>query len=298
MNLEQKTLNMEVKELREDGTFTGMMSVYDVIDEYRDVVERGAYTKTITENGGRLPLLWQHDPAMPIGSLAIKDGEDGLEVEGKLLLADEVPEARKAYALLKAGIVRGLSIGFKAIRKKTEDNIRRLKEIKLYEGSLVTIPANRFALVTAVKALRIETKDFNAELEQIQLMDQCYQIMTALRWAIGKVMHDPKISNEDKQDAATETIDQFRSAFLAFLPRYLASAAEGGMGYMSAEELVERLGSGPDELRATLTAFSKGFLEQHPGTLPRSAASAALPTASVATLADSITRWQSELASV
>lgn len=279
MDMERKTLNIEIKSLDERGTFQGLLSVYDVIDECGDVVERGAYTKTLQENSGKLTLLWQHNQELPIGTLEVSDGADGLEVKGSLLLSDDVPQAKTAYALLKAGVIRGLSIGFRTMRKKVEDKVRRLKEIKLYEGSLVTIPANRFALVSDVKSLVLESKDFSADLETIRLMDSHYQIMGALRSALWKIIHDKKLKADEKTDAAGESIDQFRAAFMGFLPQYLAAMEDSGdsMYYMSAEDAERKFLEAPDVSRSALNEFCKKITDlagKHPGT-SQDAASAA-----------------------
>lgn len=295
--IERKTLTLEVKTLEETGSFTGLLSVYDVIDEYGDVVERGAYTKTLQMNQGRLPLLWQHNQEFPIGEMEVSDGADGLEVKGRLLLDDNVPQAKTAYALLKAGIVRGLSIGFRVVRKKIDDKVRRLKEIKLYEGSLVTIPANRFALVNEVKSLDIETKDFSSELQMIQLMDGHYQMLSALRSALYKLVRDKDLKSEDKVDAATETLDQFRASYLEFLPQFLSMLEESGdMYYMSADDFEKKFNEAPDELRDRLSEYATKFLagEKHPGTL-QSAARAAEPSQTKTNDPEALQAWFEDL---
>jgi len=63
----------------------------------------------------------------------------------------ELPEAKKAYLLIKARIVRGLSIGFDTVKEVLDGGIRRLKELRLYEGSIVTFPMNEAAQITIVK---------------------------------------------------------------------------------------------------------------------------------------------------
>jgi Escherichia/Staphylococcus phage prohead protease len=146
----KQQLRFEIKEIAEDGSFEGLLSPYGNVDEGGDVVEPGAYTKTIQERGNKVPLLWQHKTDIPIGDLTLEDRADGLWCKGQLLMALE--EAQKAYLLIKAGIVKGLSIGFDAIKESYVNSVRRLKEIKLYEGSIVTFPMNEQALITSVKS--------------------------------------------------------------------------------------------------------------------------------------------------
>ena len=146
-------IRCEIKEVSDAGTFEGLLSPYSNIDQGGDVVEPGAYTKTLQEQGVTRPLLWQHKSDAPIGELTLQDRADGLWCVGKLLL--DLPDAQKAYTCLKAGIVKGLSIGFESLKDSMVSGVRHLKEIKLYEGSLVTFPMNEMAQVASVKAGRM-----------------------------------------------------------------------------------------------------------------------------------------------
>src|SRR4051812_14331745 len=144
----KSNLPMEIKEISADGSFTGLLSVYNIVDLGKDLIEPGAFTKTIVEHGNEVPMLWQHKPDVPIGTLTLTDGPDALHVKGQLLM--DLPEAKKAYLLIKARIVRGLSIGFDTVKQVLDGGIRRLKELRLYEGSIVTFPMNESALITSV----------------------------------------------------------------------------------------------------------------------------------------------------
>jgi HK97 family phage prohead protease len=142
----------EVKRLQEDGAFAGYASVFGHIDSQLDMVLPGAFRKTLAKRGADIKLLWQHNVQEPIGIFTrIEEDERGLYVEGRLLL--EVQKAREAYSLLKAGAVRGLSIGYVASRFSVheETDVRRISELELYEISLVTFPANDKAQITQVK---------------------------------------------------------------------------------------------------------------------------------------------------
>lgn len=273
MDRELKTLSLELKDLSENGSFKGLLSVYDVIDSYGDVVERGAYTKTLQDSGGRVPLLWQHDTTLPIGSLDLKDGPLGLEASGQLLLDDAVPQAKTAYALLKAGVISGMSIGFKAIRKKQEDSIRRLKEIKLFEGSLVTFGACPGAVVQQVKAAGIETKDFASELNTIEVYARHYQMLQALNYALDRIRY-ADMSRENALASVRTTLDQFVEAYWAYFPSLL--------DLWNVKE-APKLEFFPPEARTWIAEYSKSLLhpaDPHPGTGEKPAASAAEPAKS------------------
>jgi HK97 family phage prohead protease len=153
--MEQKrsgVFTLEMKSLAEDGRFAGYASVFDVTDSQRDVVRRGAFAASLKARTHPVQLLWQHQWESPIGVIdqLFEDGR-GLYVEGRLLL--EVSRAKEAHALLKAGAIRGMSIGYNVIRaRRTDEGLRELLEVVLWEISLVTLPANEAAQVTVVKA--------------------------------------------------------------------------------------------------------------------------------------------------
>jgi HK97 family phage prohead protease len=149
---EQKNFQFKLrKEPDDSGSFVGLASTYGNLDSVGDIVDPGAFTQTIAMRP-QIPILWQHDPSEPIGYGRISDGAKGLQIEGSLILEDET--AKKAYTLLKAGVIRGLSIGFQTIRDTVVNGVRHLKEVKLYEVSICTFPANELAQVTSVKRLR------------------------------------------------------------------------------------------------------------------------------------------------
>ncbi len=148
--METKNFDLQLKSVSDaQGSFEGLLSPFGNIDEGGDVVERSAYSKTLKDQGPTRPLLWQHDTSMPIGELVLEERSEGLWCKGQLLMA--LPEAQKAYLLIKARIVKGLSIGFESIQDYVENGIRHLKEIRLYEGSIVTFPMNESATIMGVK---------------------------------------------------------------------------------------------------------------------------------------------------
>jgi uncharacterized protein len=134
------------------GTFQGLGAVYGNVDLGGDIIEPGAFTRTIKNSGGKVPLLWQHDQHEPIGIAKLSDSKEGLVVNGQLVMESNV--AQKAFALMKADVLTGLSIGFDTVVSEynKEKDIRHLKELKLWEMSLVTFPMNTSARVTAVKS--------------------------------------------------------------------------------------------------------------------------------------------------
>lgn len=121
--------------------FTGYASLFGVADMGGDVVAPGAFRASLAQRGARgVRMLWQHDPAQPIGRwLSIEEDAKGLRVLGEL--NPDVARARELAALIRDGALDGLSIGFRADRAtKDARGGRRLVSVDLWEISLVTFP--------------------------------------------------------------------------------------------------------------------------------------------------------------
>lgn len=154
MNRKHLDIAFDIKALDESGAFEGYASVFDVVDGFDDRVAPGAFAASLArKHGGQgVKMLWQHDAAEPIGAWdSIVEDEHGLYVRGRLLLS--VRRGAEAYALLKAGAMDGLSIGYSTVEAVIDPvtRARRLTEIELWEISLVTFQACPGAAVTAVK---------------------------------------------------------------------------------------------------------------------------------------------------
>lgn len=121
----------------------GYASLFGAPDQGNDVVMPGAYAVALTRlasEGRRVKMLWQHDPAQPIGVWdEVREDARGLWVKGRVL--DSVAQGREAAALVAAGAIDGLSIGYRTVRAEKNDRGQRLlKELELWEVSLVTFP--------------------------------------------------------------------------------------------------------------------------------------------------------------
>ena len=136
-----------------DGTVEGYASLFGEIDQARDMVMPGAFTQTLKQRGLRkIPMLFQHDPAEPVGIwLELREDFRGLWARGKLI--PDVTRARELLALVEAGAVDGLSIGYRTVRGQIEPRtrVRKLYQADLWEISIVTFPLLAGARVRAVK---------------------------------------------------------------------------------------------------------------------------------------------------
>lgn len=143
-----------LKQLGKKGTFQGYASIFDLIDSDGDIIQKGAFERTIQqcEQGKKtIYVLWQHQGSEPIGILDhLKEDQIGLFVQGRLLL--DVQRGREAYSLLKEQALRGLSIGFVPIETDYDaKGTRLIQQVDLLEVSLVTFPSNPLAGVHAIK---------------------------------------------------------------------------------------------------------------------------------------------------
>lgn len=131
----------------EDGTIEGMAVRFDVIDSYRTSFDRRAFAW----EGDRLPLLWNHRTDEVVGSVrAVSVDGDGLKVRGRLNL--EVQRAREIRAMLIAGDISGLSIGFRRLADEPRaKGIRHITKAELVEVSFVAMPSVPGSRVTSVR---------------------------------------------------------------------------------------------------------------------------------------------------
>ncbi len=127
--------------------FAGYAALFDQRDAGRDTIRPGAFARTLAERRAPLPLFWQHRPDLRIGWIE-QAAEDhrGLRVTATI----DNPLGGAAAAL-KAGKVNGLSFGYRARGFSHDIEGRELKDIELFEVSLVTHPMQHGARVHMVE---------------------------------------------------------------------------------------------------------------------------------------------------
>ena len=138
--------------LGEGRGISGYASLFGVRDQGGDVVAPGAYARSLSAlaaKGRKVRMLWQHDPTLPIGIWdEVREDGRGLYVKGRILV--DVARGREAAALLAAGAMDGLSIGYRTLRAERDGKGQRLlAELELWEVSLVTFPMLPDARVAA-----------------------------------------------------------------------------------------------------------------------------------------------------
>jgi HK97 family phage prohead protease len=148
-----KSVVTEMNADTEKNIVQGYASIFGNIDSHKDIVVQGAFKKTIQENNNRIKFLWQHDLYEPIGKPTImQEDSKGLYFEAKI---SETDIGKKAMTLIKDGVLNEMSIGYDTIKDEfdTKKNVRLLKEIRLWEISVVTLASNSQAQITGAKKL-------------------------------------------------------------------------------------------------------------------------------------------------
>lgn len=148
----------------------GLASTYGNIDHAGDIVERGAYARTLDsfKSKNRMPFLAHHRHDLPIGTIVeLKDTDEGLWFKARFSESHDGQNVRKQFL---DGTLDSFSIGYRVIQKQRdrvgERSVLRLKEIALHEISAVTFPCNELAKLSAVKG------DIASSFPTLSLEDQ------------------------------------------------------------------------------------------------------------------------------
>jgi uncharacterized protein len=182
-NIEYKDFVWKMDEVDDEGYFTGYASTFTE-DSMGDTIMPGAFKRTLNSWAAKqrpIPVLWQHKADEPIGAtIEAFEDERGLMVRGRLLMG--LQRAREAFEAAKAGILGGLSIGFSIPRDgamRNDDGTRTIKELKLYEYSFVTFPANEAAVLTGLKSEQPELAEIRDLLSDIKRELRAASVATA-----------------------------------------------------------------------------------------------------------------------
>ena len=111
------------------------------------------------------------------------------------------PVAQKAYTFMKAGVVKGLSIGYDTIQATYDGDIRHLTELRLWEISCVTFPMNRSGQVSGVKAI---SDDERADVPQ-KAINECRKGIA--RHTVGIQAHLKSMLDFDDADSEDDDDD-------------------------------------------------------------------------------------------
>lgn len=194
--MQYKASRFELKAAN-DNTIEGYAAYFGNVDSYGDIIEQGAFSKTLGENSRRVKVLWQHDINEPIGKpIAMEQDSKGLYIKAKISMTDT---GKKAMELMRDGVIDEMSIGYDIIKDEYKGKNRMLKELRLWEFSPVTFAANEKARITSAKNFNellydIKHADKNEIINAIQKLNE---LLT--EFEPTKVTQNEKAIQEDNE---------------------------------------------------------------------------------------------------
>ncbi len=198
--MEYRQLDFEIRQTDEDnGTFSGIANAFGVIDSYGSTFDKGAFTKTLSEQDN-VPTVWFHDPTSPIGSAPrLRETDEGLYVEEAELNLD-VPKAREVFSGMQFDppYITEMSIGFETIQDETDgDGIEHKKEVKLYEVSPLTknFAANPEAQISEVRDSIVGLRRLNRAAEK-NTRDELMATVKEMRDTLDGIISSTKQEEE------------------------------------------------------------------------------------------------------
>jgi HK97 family phage prohead protease len=260
------------------GIIEAYASKFGNEDSYKDIVVPGAYKRTLNSQLAKKskqtwlwPYLFQHDEKSILGGIQDAEEDDfGLLYQGQCNMETQL--GREQYSNAKMGVLFQSSIGYDVPKGGAEykDGIRYLKEIRLWEISLVTFAANPEATVVDVKNNKRTfvmppkaQKDFNDNYRKEQIQDWMWMDMNNLTSALtDSIMDIFKIGDEPEPDLVNTILDDgngqgFISALKEYVSNYLAELQSSQSSYSGMMS-----GSGADEHKA-MNKTEKQNLSDH-----------------------------------
>lgn len=211
---EYKAVRFNVESVDEDsGEFSGYASVFGNVDDGGDIVEKGAFSRTIKEDFDRIKILSQHnDCELPIGKpLELREDDKGLFIRGKI---SDTQKGRDIQILLKDGVLNELSIGYDAVTFDfdSEKGIRHLKEVRLWEVSIVTWAMNDQAKIDEVKslaeALKSEAKAGKITRARLDALKPFIAVVRELADILGPFLEPPVPEEPETQNNITKSTQE------------------------------------------------------------------------------------------
>ncbi len=174
-----------VKDVDTKGrTVTGYFSTWGFLptgavqpDSDGDVMDKGAFTRTLQMQAGRIWHLFNHDTGKPIGKPSVlKEDETGLYFETKFPNTTLANDILKLY---ESGAITEHSIGFNIIQARNESNYQLIQEVRLWEGSSVLWGANEMTPTTGIKSeeFTIKTNILNEILRNGDFSDEMFMMI-------------------------------------------------------------------------------------------------------------------------
>lgn len=203
---------------------SGYLSGFGNIDKGNDIIEKGAFTKSINERFSKIFFLLQHDMQKPLGKFQVLEEKDGgLYFEAKV---SNTTYGNDLLQLYEDGVINEHSIGFNTIKSEKKSGVRIIKEVKLFEGSAVTIGANENTPFLGFKSAIAEISDKQSKIlmalkngnltdETFIMLEYSLKQLQAEAYELGKNTHEqkePTIVTPSNVLEPSDIINEFRKS--------------------------------------------------------------------------------------
>ncbi len=234
----QYRTSFDFRSTEDDAGFEGHAASWWSVDSYGTAMAPGAFKKTLRERRDRIPVLWNHNPDVPVGKhLEIKEDDKGLYVN--IGIADDGADGTVLLKRLRYGVPLGMSFGFVTTRSRpAEDDdpldmstapswlgkgkaarkeVTVITEVAYWESSPVTFPANENSTIDAIRSAHIEQQadfltslledlrgdalnDEDARLSLVQEIVGVYQDRAAAGAFTATTAPDPSVTARRRAD--------------------------------------------------------------------------------------------------
>lgn len=224
---EHKSFRFELESTGDGGEFSGYAAVFGNVDSGNDIIEKGAFSKTIREDFDRIKILALHNDCwLPVGKpIELREDDKGLYIRGKI---SDTTMGRDVQTLLRDGVLTELSIGYDAVvfDFDKDQGARHLKEIRLWEVSIVTWGMNDQAKIDEFKSLteslRLEAKSGKISRARLDALKPFIAVVRELAEILGPFLEpaaateEPETQNNIVRKSAKDSPKQTKSAGMVF----------------------------------------------------------------------------------
>ena len=239
----------------DEGQFVAYASVFGNIDSYGDIVTKGAFANDLArweKSGNPIPLLFGHnmsDPDYNIGSV-IKAEEDnvGLKVTAQLDL--ENPKAKQVYRMLKGRRINQMSFAYDVVDGSTEkvdgQDVYEIRDMKLYEVSVVTVGANQETEILSVKQLPTVADRLLAEFKAGRVLSAKNESeLRSAHEALGRVLSVLDNTPDDQKASVPDPSRQSHDDSVKSAPTIAPAEVEGEEDEDESEEEIREASPTP-----------------------------------------------------
>ncbi len=204
--------HIETREENGAGIFEGYACLWNQVDDYNSVFERGAFSKTLSERANKVKIMYSHKD--PVGKpMELREDEKGLFIRGQLSLG--VEKADEAFKLMKDGVIDTLSLGFNTVSDYYKAGVRYIREAKLFEVSPVVFASNENAMITDVRSM-----NFKETMNEVVVSRMGYSLLESLQRTMDDIWYNAKDNNE-MMSACNKACDQFKASWMSYAQAYV-----------------------------------------------------------------------------